>query len=248
MSPKKKIRLIHTSDTHLGDHLGHPVAEEAFQAVVDAVPALGGDILLLVGDVFDNHRVSDEVIEFFLEHVGRLAIPAVILPGNHDLYDDESIYLRQPFQHAPPNLHIFTQHDGETLSFPELTLDLWGRAMLIHAPEFRPLLGMPPNANGRWLVALAHCHFHEDHEVDQRSSPIYPEDVEGATCDYLALGHWDRYVDLSYGRVKASYSGTPLGPSPSNPVRAVNVVEMDPDAGIQFRQVSLAGWAGKKLV
>ena len=57
MPDKQKVKLIHTSDIHLGDELGHPASNEALQALVDAVPGLGGDVLLLVGDIFDNGRV-----------------------------------------------------------------------------------------------------------------------------------------------------------------------------------------------
>jgi len=46
LASRKKIRLIHTSDVHLGDEMGHPLAEGALRAVVDAVPRLGGDLLL----------------------------------------------------------------------------------------------------------------------------------------------------------------------------------------------------------
>lgn len=239
MPAKNKIRLIHTSDIHLGDEAGHPLAEEAFQAVVEAVPRLAGDALLLVGDIFDNGRVGNDVLDHFLEVVGRLDVPAVLLPGNHDLYDDDSIYLRGPFQHPPPNLHVLTQPQGDTISFSELTLDVWGRAMLLHTPEFRPLAGMPPASNGRWLVALAHGHFHYDDDRDQRSSPIFPGEVAEATCDYLALGHWDRHVDVSQGGVTAAYSGTPLGPSRRDPLGSVAVVDLDPGTGVSLHQAQL---------
>ena len=241
MLVKKKIRLIHTSDIHLGDPVGHPVADEAFLAVMEAVPKLAGDVLLLVGDIFDNGRVGDDVLELFLEHVGRVETPTVLLPGNHDLYGGDSIYLREPFQHQPANLHVFSQPQGETISFPELTLDMWGRAMHLHTPDFRPLAGMPPAGKGRWLVALAHGHFHYDNDLDQRSSPIYPQEVAEATCDYLALGHWDRHVDVSQGGVKAVYSGTPLGPSRKEPLGAVTVVDLDPGFGVQLSRAALDG-------
>ena len=89
---KKKIRLVHTSDVHLGDAAGHTTAYEAFRAVVGTIPRLGGDLLLLVEDIFDNARISDGVVELFLNQVGRLSVPAVVLPGNHDLHDDGSVY------------------------------------------------------------------------------------------------------------------------------------------------------------
>lgn len=225
---RRKIRLIHTSDTHLGDDLGGQVAQATFRAVVDAVPRLAGEVLLLAGDIFDNARVADEVVEFFLEQVGRLSVPVVLLPGNHDLYGEASVYHRQLFRSGPPNLHVFTRPEGDTIAFPELTLEVWGRAMLYHAPEFKPLAGMPSRHDGLWLVALAHGHFHFPHDEERRSSPIFPWEVAQATCDYLALGHWERHVDVSQGRVKAAYSGSPRGPSRSDPLGAVTVVDLDP--------------------
>ena len=243
MPVKKRIKLIHTSDIHLGDEAGHPAANDALRALVRSVPSLEGDLLLLVGDIFDNGRVGDDVLQYFLDQMALLPVPAVLLPGNHDLYSEGSVYQRQPFSDKPDNLFVLTDTDGETLSFPDLTLNIWGRAMPFHTPDFRPLEGMPAANNGHWLVALAHGHFHYDDDRDQRSSPIYPTEVAEATCDYLALGHWDRHVEVSQGPVTAAYSGTPLGPSRQNPLGAVTVAELDPVAGVSLSRASLNGEA-----
>ena len=113
----KKLRLIHTSDTHLGDVTGHPQAADALIAVVDAVADNEGDMLLLVGDVFDNERVSDEVLDLFLTQIARLDTPALVLPGNHDLIHETSVYRRAPFNDAPKNLFVF-----KAVSYTHLTL------------------------------------------------------------------------------------------------------------------------------
>lgn len=105
--------------------------------------------------------------------------------------------------------------------------------------EFLPLEGMPAAGNGHWLVALAHGHFHFEYDTDRRSSPIYPDEVARAPCDYLALGHWDRHVDVSQGRVKAVYSGSPLGAVQTNDTVAVTVVDLEPTTGVQTHQATL---------
>ena len=237
--PSKQLRLIHTSDTHLGDATGHPQSAQALTSVVDAVSHNGGDMLLLVGDVFDSERVSDEVLEWFLSEMGRVKAPVVLLPGNHDLIHETSVYHRGPFKNAPDNLFIFREAEGELLSFPGLGGDVWGRAMPMHTPEFKPLDGMPPPAADDWLVALAHGHFHFDEDRDLRSSPIYPQEIADAGCHYLALGHWDRHVDVSQGNVTAVYSGCPLGPSGSPGAGEGTVVDLDPHHGVSFRQVTI---------
>ena len=237
--PFNKLRLIHTSDTHLGDVTGHPQSADALISVIDAVADNAGDLLLLVGDVFDNERVSDDVLDSFLTQIARLETPALVLPGNHDLIHATSVYRRAPFNDAPKNLFVFKEAEGEVLSFPSLGIDFWGRAMSMHTPAFKPLEGMPSPIGTNWLVAMAHGHFHYDEDRDMRSSPIYPNEVAKARCHYLALGHWDRHVDVSQGNTTAVYSGCPLGPIGSPGAGEVTVVDLDPKVGVSYRQVTI---------
>lgn len=228
MATRRSIRLIHTSDTHLGDDWDPEAAQRALSAVVDGVHLYHADALLIAGDVFDNARISDAVLEFFVREMARAIVPAVILPGNHDLYDSASLYHRSPFGDAPDNLHIVAGARGETLTFPHLTLDVWGRAMDAHTPTFRPLAGIPSERNGNWLVAMAHGHFHFPDDTEERSSPIRPHEIAAAACDYIALGHWERFEDVSQNGVTAYYSGSPMGASSARDKIAVNVVDLDP--------------------
>ena len=237
--PSNNLRLIHTSDIHLGDVTGHPQSADALTSVVDAVSGNAGDMLLMVGDVFDNERVSDDVLEWFLTQMARLDTPAVVLPGNHDLIHETSVYHSEPFRNAPENLFVLKRAEGELLSFPGMGIDLWGRAMPMHTPAFKPLEGMPLPVENNWLVALAHGHFHYDEDRDMRSSPIYPQEVAAASCHYLALGHWDRHVDVSQGNTTAVYSGCPLGPIGSPGAGEVTVVDLSPQTGVSYHQVPI---------
>ena len=103
--PSVDLRLIHTSDIHLGDPYGHPASIQALQKVVNAVSDQKTDYLLLSGDVFDNQRIGDEVIRHFLNEVSRAKVPTILLPGNHDLMNETSIYGRVIFDHSPENLY-----------------------------------------------------------------------------------------------------------------------------------------------
>ena len=223
--PDKKLRLIHTSDTHLGDPAGHPESADALVSVVQAVAHNKGDMLLIVGDVFDNERVSDDVLEWFVKQMGQMDTPAVLLPGNHDLIHETSVYHREAFKNPPENLFVFRGTEGEILSFPAMGIDLWGRAMPMHTPQFKPLEGMPDPVEDNWLVALAHGHFHFEEDRDQRSSPIYPQEVADA--------------DVSQGNTTAVYSGCPLGPIGSPGAGEVTVVDLDPQTGVSYRQVTI---------
>ena len=225
--PRRSIRIIHTSDTHLGDDWDPNAAQRALSAVVDGVHTLNADALLIAGDVFDNARIPDALLEFFVSEMARAVVPAVILPGNHDLYDYASLYLRAPFAAASENLHIIRGTQGATLTLPELTLDVWGRAMDSHTPAFRPLAGVPTERNGNWLVGMAHGHFHFPGDTEERSSPIHPHEIAESACDYIALGHWERFEDVSQGDVTAFYSGSPMGAANERGQVAVNVVDLN---------------------
>lgn len=242
MNARRQIRIIHTSDTHLGDDWDPEAAQAALSAVIDSVHILKGDALLVAGDVFDNARVSDALLEFFVNEIARAAVPAVILPGNHDLYDPASLYRRDPFADGPSNLHLITDTHGETLTFPELTLEVWGRAMDSHTPAFRPLAGIPTQRSENWQVAVAHGHYHFPDDTEERSSPIRPHEIADAECDYIALGHWERFEDVSQNGVTAFYSGSPMGASTTRGNIAVNVVDLDLEStpSVVVSQVELA--------
>ena len=118
MPPNQNIRLIHTSDTHLGIDWRADLSQQAFARVIDSVTQLHADALLVVGDVFDHARVPDSVLNFYLSQIARLDCPVITLPGNHDLYHHDSLYRRAPFQNPPPNFYLFTEGAGQTIRLP----------------------------------------------------------------------------------------------------------------------------------
>ena len=74
---------------------------------------------------------------------------------------------------------------------------------------------------------MAHGHFHYPDDTEERSSPILPHEIAEANCDYIALGHWERFEDVSQNGVTAFYSGSPMGAASSKNSIAVNVVDLD---------------------
>lgn len=233
--PSVDLRLMHTSDIHLGDPYGHPDSIQALQKVVNAVSDQKPDYLLLSGDVFDNQRIGDEVIRHFLNEVSRAEVPTILLPGNHDLMNETSIYSRVIFDHSPENLYVFRNPTGQSISFRHI--DFWGKAMKEHSPSFRPVEGMPDASPEKWLVSMAHGHFEEKNTGSGRSSLIFPEDISSLNCDYLALGHWDVHADISQDGVTAIYSGCPMGIGGRS--GSVTAVELSPKSGVSYRQLLL---------
>jgi DNA repair exonuclease SbcCD nuclease subunit len=216
-SARKPLRLIHTSDIHLEPDIfgpsdaGHAFrrkAERAFSGVIDAANQRGANMLLIVGDLFDSSRVNEAAMGFAMGEIKRARMPVVMIPGNHDAHDERSIYAGLSKSSLPGNLHLILEPEGRTLEFPELTTRVWGRALVEHSPDYRPLSGMPEPLPDRWNIALAHGYFTEDGETG-RSSPITPAEIEASAYDYIALGHIHVFADVSQGPTRALYCGTP---------------------------------------
>jgi hypothetical protein len=108
----------------------------------------------------------------------------------------------------PANLHLILEPEGRSIDFPNLAARVWGRALVEHTPDYRPMSGVPEPADGLWNIALAHGFFMEEGEIE-RSSPITPADIERSRYDYVALGHVHVLSDVSQGATRAFYCGTP---------------------------------------
>jgi DNA repair protein SbcD/Mre11 len=215
--PSKPLRLIHTSDVHLeSDTFGggargddfREMVRGAFRGVIDLANQNAADLLLIVGDLFDSSRVSAEALDFALGAIRSAQMPVVMIPGNHDAHDERSIYAGLGPERLPQNLHLILEPEGRVVNFPELSTRLWGRALVEHSPEYRPLMGMPEPSADTWNIALAHG-FYTDEASTYRSSPITPEEIATSGYHYIALGHIHLFGDVSHGDTRAFYCGTP---------------------------------------
>lgn len=235
MSSRRPLKLLHTSDLHLGD--GGPSAQPALNAVFDLGLRLAADALLIAGDLFDHNRVSAEEAAPFLERVRRFERPVIILPGNHDCFDDSSVYRSARFGPVPANLHLIADGNGTPLHLSEIDLAVWGRPTVVHEPAFHPLIDVPERPPDSWYIVLGHGHLVERPGDLLRSSPILPEEIASAPCDYVALGHWEVFKDVSQGSVPAFYSGSPRVRSSYDAATAV-LVELN-GAGIVINRHAL---------
>jgi len=215
--PRRPVNIVHTSDVHLEtDSFGNgPNAEalrervrRSFSEVIEIANRREADLLLIVGDLFDSARISEAALNFALSEIRRARMPVIMIPGNHDAHDEASIYASLGREALPDNLHLILEPDGTVLDFPHLETRIWGRALVEHSPEYRPLGGMPEPAAGRWNIALAHGFFTEDAD-GMRSSPITPDEIEASAYDYIALGHIHVFGEVSQGPTRAAYCGTP---------------------------------------
>lgn len=218
-SEPRPLRLVHTSDVHLGAYSASPRGREeprnrrleaGFEAVIDLARGSEADLLLIAGDFFDHARIGPEVIAFAADQINRFPGRTVLLPGNHDPIGRHGPHERHDLEGLAPRLRLVRNPEGEFLDFPELDLAVWGRAITVDVLE-RPLAEPPPRREERaWNVAIAHGHSVAEDAQLERSLRITPDHLaESAQWEYIALGHWDVHSDVSHGGATAVYSGSP---------------------------------------
>lgn len=243
----RRLRLIHTSDVHLesdtfglgarGDVFRDSV-RRAFAGVIDVANASNADLLLIVGDLFDSNRVSNEALDFAMNQIARAQMSVVMIPGNHDAHDERSIYAAVSPASLPGNLHLILDPEGALLEFPELATRVWGRALVEHSPEYRPLSGLPEPLPHAWNIGLAHG-FYTEAETN-RSSPITPSEIAASGYDYIALGHIHIFGDVSQGTTRAFYCGTPAPLYASSEAGWVLRINCVPGEPVQVERLSVA--------
>jgi DNA repair exonuclease SbcCD nuclease subunit len=242
---RRRMKVIHTSDVHLeSDTFGRSEEGQryrrriqgAFEKVIDHVIAEDADLFLIAGDLFDSNRVHESGIEFVHKALSRVPCPVVLIPGNHDCYDTRSIYKKFDFSVAGPHVFTVTAEEGQVIELPHLDATVWGKGMVEHDHKYRPIAGVAPRHRDNWHIGMAHGYCVEEEEM-QRSSLIFPREIEQSGLDYLALGHVHVYTDLSQGATKACYPGTPAPLHFGvNEGGSYALAIFDPDTGVSFSQ------------
>ena len=243
--PLKSIKIVHTSDVHLDSRFSSEAdgdfrnsAERAFSAVVSCAIEERADLLLIVGDLFDNNRVGEADFEFVRTQLARVECHTVLLPGNHDVHDEKSVWHRLEVSSAGGHVHALLEPDGKQLSLGNISTKVWGRAMAEHAPENIPLLNPPPRNEDHWNIGLAHGQV-----VSKRagigSSQITHDEISASGFDYLALGHVHVWGDMSHGQTRAFYPGSPVAAYASSDGGhvAITTLSFDEEPRVERRQV-----------
>ncbi len=250
---QQQLKLVHTSDVHL-DSRGEATtadgfrskAERAFAGVVDTALAEAADLLLIAGDLFDNNRVDDSNIDFVYRELGRLnGQKVVVLPGNHDIHDERSVWNRFDFDAAGRHVYGLMSHTGDSVALDDIGVRVWGRAMREHAPENYPLDGSPERHERQWNIGMAHGQVVE-RRVNQGSSPITRDEIRSSGFDYLALGHIHVWADHSAGGTVAYYCGSPVAHYAGANGGKVAVVTLCPDDGVTVASRRVSAWEEDK--
>ena len=205
--------VVHSSDLYVDDdhtarlHGGDGTAGLA--CVLRAACGAGADVVILAGDTFDSHRLPPDLLDRAAALIAAANLSVVMLPGNHDPAVPDAVYHHRRLA-AVPNLHVLgITHDVAVL-FPDLDLEIWGRAHRDYS-DMIPFEEIRPRST-RWQIAVAHGHYQPRPDRSTRLRPAWlvgDDEIAATGADYVALGHWNRAAKVGRGDIAAYYSGSP---------------------------------------
>lgn len=228
------MRILHTSDWHLGHTLYGYDRKEEQQAMLDQMVELTKhyqpDAFLLCGDVFHTAQPSASVQTLFADTLVRIheanpSMSIVVTAGNHDSGTKHEIF-RTPWR----ALHVHAIGHLSPASFSEHVIAIPEKGYVVAVPYtyernlpdgfFSKLLDFVDDMNVDRLpvVLMAHttvsgCDFtgHE-HSSDFTVGGIDCCGLQqlGNSYDYLALGHIHHAQFVMGSQNKARYCGTPI--------------------------------------
>ena len=163
--------------------------------------------------------------------LARLPHHVVVLPGNHDpLLADASEGWERLAEHE--NL-VVVGLPAETVVFPELGLEIWGRPHRDYS-DMRPLSD-PPARGASKRIAVAHGHFSPKRPAPNELAPawlFFPDELASLDADYVALGHWNVARQVGPEHPPAYYSGS------WDYAGSVNIVRLT-EAGAEVSRLSV---------
>jgi len=224
------ITFIHTADWQLGK----PFAQvsdpdkraairkariEAINRIGEVAAQEGAAFVLVAGDLFDSTTVDRPTVSAACAAIGRIPVPVLVIPGNHDHGGPGSIWDQPFFQHEreqlAPNLTVL-------LDPTPVVLD---QAVILPCPLLhRAVVGDP----AAWLqdgeifealpadlprIVLAHGStqrfvgaWADDDEENVSTNLIELDQLEAIPIDYVALGDWHGTLQVG---TRSWYAGTP---------------------------------------
>lgn len=205
-APADGLVVLHTSDLHLGGRWHKGDEFTTLCAVLAAAREVQADVLILAGDIFDTHRVGEQVVETSARMLDDAGARIVILPGNHDPATPDAVYRRSSYVDLP-NVSVLGVTAQDAIEFPALGLEVAGIPHLSY-DDMRPLAPRRPRTQPHRIVA-AHGHWVRGPHDHHRAWLIHDHEIAATDADYVALGHWDVAQPAGDGSVPAYYSGSP---------------------------------------
>jgi len=216
------MRIVHFSDTHLGysDYSKFDSSSginqreldvfRVFREIVDYIIETKPDLVIHAGDLFDSIRPSNRAISEALEQFSRLSkekIPTVVIAGNHSTPRQKSTdTIFKILKYFPEIYPVFDGH------YTKLEIGDCAIHAIPHTYSDEDLQEsiqkLQPDKNFKYNIMVAHAAIRgvENASWGEFKEQTLPASVLIPDFDYIALGHYHRYLKL---RDNAFYCGSP---------------------------------------
>lgn len=214
------LKLIHTSDIHLGatlSKLGDRTdkqriqIQKTFEKIVDISIEKKVDMLLISGDLFDSNNPSNLLKDFLLSILEKLNsrhIYTFIIPGTHDFLSDSSFF-RNNLTRDLSYINVFNDPNINKISIKELNVAIFCNPSVSNKTSESPLINIKRDNNFKYNIALAHGSIQIPGKSSKNDSPMTINEIDETKMDYLALGHWHNMQKVPTKNVTTWYSGAP---------------------------------------
>ncbi len=181
------VKIVHCADIHIGFSGGdrrygsrrRAEVIEAFLTAVDFAKKNQADLLLIAGDLFDSHKVSEDTANQVFSALSSFSGRVFIATGNHDYYTENSLWNNE---NISENTYIFKGDEAVTVE--ELGVRVYGNAFNTAYRNTPVLLNA---ASGSDYINIGV--IHGDLAADSSYCPINESIIKNSNMDYIALGH-----------------------------------------------------------
>jgi DNA repair exonuclease SbcCD nuclease subunit len=214
------IRILHTSDIHIGapfEFLGargeeqRRTVRETFERVTRLARERRYDLLIVAGDLFDRaYAVSERDTAFVLKCLADIGSGCgiVVLPGSHDYWGPGSVYERERSRFEAAGVSLLTP-ERMTAAFPGASLAVHGTAPTSPHESANLVSRLEPDHAMQWNVAVAHGSVAGASAAGEpEENPIRLDELRPG-FDLLVLGHWHSYRVIRTEAPPVVYSGAP---------------------------------------
>lgn len=212
------MRFIQTADLHLDAAFSYLPSinrkkrreelRKAFQKIVEITIKKEVDALLILGDLFESYRPPKDTVNFVLselEKIAEVGKNVLIIPGNHDFFNLDSVYNVANF---PENVHIFTEEEFIEFLDPKSGTVFYGIACKSFKSEQNVLKKLRVKNQDKLNIGLLHGSLDYGFFHGEQCYPFKENELKETGLDYLALGHYHN-LNFSQDQVPYAYSGSP---------------------------------------
>ncbi|MCS7214693.1 MAG: DNA repair exonuclease [Thermodesulfovibrio sp.] len=254
-----KFKFLHVADLHLGFQIrGLDRTKYCKRAILKAINIVRDnnlDALIISGDLFENDKIYREDIEFLNETFELIhPKPVVISPGNHDFlnfncaYDQRFLNILR-IKDWSENVKIFKIPEFSNFSFGDI--NIYGKPCLNRqAKAFDKPINIEPSKINIAVIHASRINFSP--QGKEIWNPFEDKDILNSNFDYVALGHYHNYSEISDGSViKSAYPGSMVPVSIAEYGKRggliVEIIKKDNKISTEVEFVELSDFSIKKI-